>query len=299
MGKAYLSNPELLAARAQLRVTDEGVAVALSDWRPTVNVDLTAGRVFNNSAGGSRSSSGVQYRTPRTGAITLTENLYAGGGTVSTVNQAESDVLTQRSRLHGVEQQTLLAAATAYMDVVRDREVLKLNISNVRVLRRQLQATRDRFQVGEVTRTDVAQAESRVSRALSDQIVSDGNLVSSRAAYRNAIGELPGRLRVPKSLDGLPANEREAVELARTQTPQVIVAHFAEQAARHAVKVANADLLPTVDLQATASRRLETGSTTSDTKNAQLLLVVTVDQVPIGCGGQLVRRVAEHSLDVW
>jgi len=276
LAKAYQSNPSLLAARARLRVTDEGVAQALSGWRPTVNVDLTAGKAYSDSSGGSSSSNGSQNRTPRTGGITLRENLYRGGGTVSAVDQAESDVLSARSQLHIVEQRTLSDAATAYLDVVRDREVLKLNINNVRVLERQLEATRDRFQVGEVTRTDVAQAESRLSRAVSDRIQAEGNLVSSRAAYRSAIGEMPGKLRVPSPLNGLPATEDEAIETARYYAPEVIAAHYAEKSSQHAVDGASSNLLPTVDLEASADRRRETGSPTSDTKNAELRVVVRV-----------------------
>jgi len=289
LAKAYLSNPSLLAARARLKVTDEGVAQALSGWRPTVNVDLSASKTYSNS-GGAR---GGETRTPRTGGISLSENLYRGGATVGAVNQAEADVLTERSRLHIAEQATLSTAATAYNDVVRDREVLKLNINNVRVLRRQLEATRDRFQVGEVTRTDVAQAESRLSRALSDQIVAEGNLVSSRAAYRNAVGELPGRLRVPQPLDGLPATEAEALELARFNTPEVISANYAERSAQHAVDVASASLLPTVDLQASADERRDTSSSSRDSDNAELRVVVRVPLYQAGAVSARIRAAKE------
>ncbi|MEE8334464.1 MAG: TolC family outer membrane protein [Alphaproteobacteria bacterium] len=288
--KAYLSNPSLLSARARLRVTDEGVAQALAGWRPTVSVDLTAGKAFTETAGGSRASGGKQNRSPRTGSISLEENIYEGGGTVSAVEQAESDVLAERSRLHGIEQETLLAAATAYVDVVRDREVLKLNINNERVLQRQLEATRDRFGVGEVTRTDVAQAESRLSRAQSDQIVADGNLIASRAAYRNSIGDAPGRLRVPEALGDLPKTEEEAIELARYKSAGVITAHFAERAAGHAIDAAHSDLLPTVDVEASANRRRETSSNSSDTKNVQVLLVV---RVPLYQAGGVSSRIRE------
>ena len=164
--QAYQNNPTLLAERARLRSTDEGVAEALSDWRPTVTVSGDIAKERQETTGST--SNGVINREPSTIAFEVTQSLYRGGRTVAATEEAEHLVRADRARLAGAEQTVLLAAATAYVDTVRDAAVLELTRNNESVLTRQLEATRDRFRVGEVTRTDVAQAESRLARAKAD-----------------------------------------------------------------------------------------------------------------------------------
>ena len=263
LAKAYQNNPTLLAARAKLRAVDEGIPEALSGWRPTVSLNYDIGKVHSSSTGGSNSGSGSQNRTPRTAAVTLDQNLFQGGRTRSTTLRAEQDVLAERARLATTEQQVMLDAGTAYVDVQRDEAVLRLNQNNERVLRRQLEATRDRFQVGEVTRTDVAQAESRLARATADRIQSEGDLAQSRAVYRNVIGDFPGTLEPAKSLGKLPPNREDAINQARTNSPEVLASRFDERSAAAGVKVITSELFPTVDLEGEAKRRNDTSSTDS------------------------------------
>ena len=206
LAKAYQNNPTLLAGRAKLRAVDEGVPEALSGWRPTVSLNYDVGKTHRDSSGSF--SGGSQNFTPRTGSLSLDQNLYQGGRTASATKRAEQDVMAERARLATTEQQVMFDAGTAYVDVQRDEAVLRLNQNNERVLRRQLEATRDRFQVGEVTRTDVAQAESRLARATADRIQSEGDLAQSRAAYRDVIGDFPGTLQPAKSLGNLPLGGR-------------------------------------------------------------------------------------------
>lgn len=254
LAKAYLGNPTLAAARAQLRATDEGVPLALSGWRPTVSVNYEAGKAFtHNSASGSSGPRSIN-RSPHGGGIAVTQNVFEGGRTVARTEEAEQSVLAQRARLASTEQQIMFSAATVYMDVLRDEAVLRLNQNNERVLQRQLEATRDRFQVGEVTRTDVAQAESRLSRARSDRIQAEGALAASRAAYRNVVGDLPGTLEPAQPLGDLPANVDEATERARHNSPDVLAPQFEERAAAATVDTVTGELLPTVDLEGELSR---------------------------------------------
>ena len=263
LAKAYQSNPTLLAARAKLRAVDEGIPEALSGWRPTVSLNYNVGKVHSDSSGGSSSSGGSQNRTPRTGTLTLDQNLFQGGYTKSTTRRAEQDVLAERANLATTEQQVMFDAGTAYVDVRRDEAVLRLNQNNERVLRRQLEATRDRFQVGEVTRTDVAQAESRLARATADRILSEGDLVQSRATYRNVIGDFPGTLAPAKSLGNLPRSQDDAINQARLNSPAVIASRFDERSAAAGVKVVTSELYPTIDLAGELNRRNDTSSTDS------------------------------------
>src|SRR3954452_9046133 len=159
---AYRTNPQLLASRAQLRALDEGVAQALSGWRPTVTLNGSIGKANDTTRTRNTVTDSTvitnRVRSPDTANIQLTQPLYRGGQTEAQVSQAENNVQAGRAALQSIEQQVLLAAATAYANLLRDQATLDLNINNEQVLSRQLEATRDQFRVGEVTRTDVAQA---------------------------------------------------------------------------------------------------------------------------------------------
>lgn len=290
LGKAYQTNPQLLAIRARLRATDEGIAQAVSGWRPTVTISYQAGKTHSTSAGGSRSGTGSQNRTPRTGSLTVEQNLYQGGRTTAEISRSESQVQAERARVLDTEQAVMLQAATSYSDVVRDQEVLKLNINNEKVLERQLEAARDRFRVGEVTRTDVAQAESRLARATADRVRAEGDLISSRARFRNVVGDSPGTLKPAKPLGDLPVNEAEAVGLARDNAPLVFAAKFDEKAARDDVRANKADFLPVLDLEGTLTRRDEASSPGSRSEVAAVSLQLTV---PLYQAGGVSSRVRE------
>ncbi len=256
LAAAYANSPVLRAARAGLRATDEQVPQALSNWRPTIDVtgDIERSDTFSNkrSFGG-----GDQLRTPRGVALNITQPVFRGLRTLAATREAENAVEAARARLLSTEQDVLLDAATAYMDVVRDQAVLDLNIGNENVLRRQLEAARDRFEVGEVTRTDVSQAEARLAGATAERIQAEGDLVASRAVYRNVIGEAPGKLTAPRPLGGLPADREAAFILARDDHPDVVSALFDERAALDRVKGVGGELLPTVSLNAKISRDFE------------------------------------------
>ncbi len=273
--QAYQNNPALLAARAQLRSTDEGVAQALSEWRPTVSITGDAGYQFRSRtlSGGDK---GSNTTLPRGAELSIDQNLYRGGRTSAATRRAENLVRSDRARLLNTEQSVILSAVTSYVDVVRDQAVLELNVNNERVLRRQLEATRDRFSVGEVTRTDVAQAESRMSRATAERIRAEGDLVNSRAAYRNVVGTAPGKLGPAKPLKDLPANETETVKLARERSFIVVEADFVERAARDQVDLVTGELLPTVTLSGDMSRDFETVNSQSETDSVSITATLSV-----------------------
>ena len=241
----YLTSPALEAGRSELRQVDELVPQALSGYRPSLflNGDITGerstvrqGEVFE------------QNRLGRSVNLTLRQNLYSGGGTQAQVSQAENQVRAQRARLYALEQQVMLDAVDAYTAAYRDQVVLDLALNNEERLKRQLEATRDRFEVGEVARTDVAQAEARLSRARADVEQAKADLASSRAFYERVVGEAPSKLEEPKVLSELPKTETETRAIA-AQNPDIIAATFDLYAARDNVDVQFSSLLPSLDLQ--------------------------------------------------
>ncbi len=285
--QAYQNNPALLAERARLRATDEGVAQALSDWRPTVSISGDAGWQFRD-----RTTTGARKEgettLPRGATLSIEQNLYRGGQTLAATRRAENLVRSDRARLLRIEQSVMLSGATAYVDVVRDKAVVELRVNNERVLRRQLEATRDRFSVGEVTRTDVAQAESRLSRATADRIRAEGDLVNARAGYRNIMGVAPGKLERAKPLKDLPPNQAEAVGQARESNFAVVEADFIERAARDQVDEVTGELLPTVTLSGDLSRDYEGATPNSETDIVSITANVSV---PLYQSGSVASRV--------
>lgn len=288
---AYRSNPNLLAERAKLRAQDEQVAQALSGWRPTVTVNGSAGRQWLTqipvTATRPRASSA---EWPRTGQLVITQNIYKGGKIEAQTRVADYNVLAERSRLQLTEQTTLLQAAIAYNDVVRDQSVLELNINNQQVLTRQLEAARDRFSVGEVTRTDVSQAEAQLSQAIAGREAAQNQLQVSRAAYVTTIGEAPGRLSDPGELEGLPNGREESLTLAKTQNPNVLVAVYTERSALANVDFQFGGLLPTLSIQGLLQKGTQLTSRIDDTETAQILAVLSL---PIYTGGLAEAQVRE------
>ncbi|MDP6953188.1 MAG: TolC family protein, partial [Alphaproteobacteria bacterium] len=196
LASAYAGDPRLLAERAALRAIDEGVPRARSGWRPTVTINGNVGQRYQNNTSATGASSGTST-TPAAAGLTVSQPLWRGGATEAETVAAENKVFAARANLMAVEQQVLLETAIAYINVVRDQSVVGLSINNEQVLERQLQATRDRFEVGEVTRTDVAQAEARLADAAAERIRAEGNLEVSRADYQRSVGALPGELAFP------------------------------------------------------------------------------------------------------
>jgi outer membrane protein len=264
LAEAYNTNPQLLAERALLRATDEQVPQALSFWRPQVTfngqVGGTRSAITSGSTGlpspGGRSVYSTFYQNSL--ALQVTQPVYRGGRTVAQTRQAINTVESTRAQTLAVETSVFQAVAMAYLDVVRDQELVEVDRNNVEVLRKQLEATTDRFRVGEVTRTDVAQAESSLAQAQGTLVAQQGTLEISRAEYVRAVGHSPGRLVLPRDRPALPATREEALSLAANNNFSVISATFAELAARDNIDVVRGQLLPQISLVGTLSRSLGT-----------------------------------------
>lgn len=258
LATAYISNPDLLAARARQRQVDEAVSQAVSQWRPTVTGQVQVGHLRSENVAsldtGRVVSDSVAKGFNENYQATLNQNLFRGFQNFNQFEGAKAEVKAGRFNLLDTEQQVLLQAVTAYMDVLRDEAVVRLNNNNIRVLQRQLEATQDRFQVGEVTRTDVAQSEAALAGAQAQLARAEATLQQSRSTYRQVIGNFPGTLEDTPSLPPLPVNEEEAAAIALEENPIVMAARFNEKAADYDIREAKGALLPTLSGNVSVSK---------------------------------------------
>jgi outer membrane protein len=262
--QAYQNNPSLNAQRASLGATDENVPQALSGYRPKLSITANGGENFTSvethqySNFGNKIFSTTSVQTPFTSrgiGATATETLYNGMQTANRVRQAESQVMGARETLRVTEQQVLLDAATAYMNLLRDEAILELNRRNVEVLTEQLKQTRDRFTVGEVTRTDVAQAESRLAAGRSALLGAQSNYLTSAGNYRRVIGVAPGKLAPGVPVDRFsPRTLKAAIAQGEAQSPSVLAATYGVDIAELAVKINEGSLYPNLTLAANVSQ---------------------------------------------
>jgi len=291
---AYLNNPTLLAARAGVRSTDEEVPQALANWRPDVAVSADYGfsQIENTRSTGNDVD---QTRQPKGFGVEVTQPLFRGGRTLASTSEAENNIRAGRARLMSTEQTVLTEAVTAFMNVFRDHAVLKLNVNNEQVLKRQLEATRDRFEVGEITRTDVHQAEARLARAVADRIQSEGDLDASRANYENVMGEAaPAELNLPPLPGNLPDEKAAALKIASTKNPDVIGAEFDRRAALDTADGVWGELLPEVELTGSWTRDYQSAAECCQTTTTALKLNVTI---PIYQQGAVYSRLREARQD--
>lgn len=249
LAAAYENNPVLAAERAALSATDENVAQAIAGWRPSVSANGSIGRNRSDNF----FSGGKDTLKPKQASVSLTQSVFSSFRTLNSRREADAQVDAGRARLLTVEQSVMIDAVTAYMDVMRDGAVLNLRRNNVQVLIRQLEASNDRFEVGEITRTDVAQSEARLSRAVSGRIEAEAELARSRAAYQRVIGDMPGTLTLPPSLPEVPKDEDVALEIALVENPSLAGAKAVEEAADHAISTAKGNLGPDLDFVASYS----------------------------------------------
>ena len=239
---AYQTNPTLTAQRETLKATDATVAIARAAGRPQVtaqvglNRNLAQSGVLNTGGKGPTLSVGADLSVP----------LFNGGAVRNSVQAAKTRVEAGRATLQAVEGDVFTQAVSAYMDVIRDRAVVELNQNNVKVLETNLEATRDRFQIGDLTRTDVAQSEARLQLGRSQLAASQGNLTASEATYRQVIGHAAGGLAPPPPLPPLPTTPDEAVRIALANNPDLVAISRQAMAAGYDVNVARAGRLPTI-----------------------------------------------------
>jgi outer membrane protein len=293
--RAYQNNPQLNAQRASVRFTDENVPQALSGYRPKVAVTASAGYQYTDvqTTAGGNATTLVKTIThganaPRSAGLTISQTLFNGQQTANKTRAAESQVSAAREGLRVLEQTVLLAAATIYMDYLRDSAIVEVQRSNVRVLEQTLKQTKDRFNVGEVTRTDVAQSEAQLAAGRTQQLTAESNLTTTRSNFRRIIGNEPEALAPGSPVDRfLPPSLTGAVDLGLTQNPNVTAAMFGIDISYLQVKVNEGALFPTVTLQTSVQQSYEQTMTIFRSFGASTVAQLSV---PIYQGG------AEYSL---
>jgi outer membrane protein len=295
--RAYQNNPQLNAQRAQVRSTDENVPQALSGYRPKVAVTANGGYQYTDalsSAGGVK----VDYygpQIPRGVGATVTQTLFNGYQTANKTRAAESQVSGAREALRVLEETVLLAAATIYMDYLRDAAIVEVQKSNVRVLEQTLKQTRDRFNVGEVTRTDVAQSEAQLAAGKTQLLAAEATLVTTKANFRRIIGNEPEALAPGSPVDRyLPGGLPAAVDLSLIENPNVTAAMFGIDVSFLTVKVNEGALFPSVTLQASVTQGWEQAITTPRQFNAAALAQVSVPIYQGGAEYSLIRQSKEN-----
>ncbi len=290
LARAYAGNPDMNQQRAGVRATDENLPRASSAWRPTATANAQYGynHLDNTSASGKLAPLRADT-APSTYGLTVNQNLFNGNRTVNGVRQAESNIFGARETLRNTEQNVLLGGATAYMNVLRDTAILALRKNNIIVLQEQLRQTVDRFTVGEVTRTDVAQAESSLASARSDYFTAQAILQTSIADYRQVIGVEPTQLEPARTIESLlPHTLGAAVQMALAEHPEVQAALHAVDAAALQVKLVEGELYPTLNLVGSVQNNYNYQGVPGDRfLNAAIVGQLTV---PIYQGGEVYAR---------
>lgn len=289
LAATYSTQPALQAERAKLRATDENVPTALAGWRPTVVVAGTVGygdgysRVISPFNGQSISIDQRTLRDIATAQATVTQPVYTGGKVHANINRSKNQVMAERANLIAQEQTSFNNAVGAYVGVIQAKELLELDINNEQVLTKQLQATNDRFRVGEITRTDVAQAEAALEGARATRETAVGSLQTARATFQQIIGVFPpDDLIEPQPLNLPVHTEQESAILAAANNPLVINALFNDAAAKDAIDVAFAALLPQVSLQGQTFQQNNAGSPANQANGYEVTAQLSV---PLYQGG--------------
>ena len=288
LGSAYEDNPDLNAARAQLRGIDENVPQALAGYRPTIGLEGDAAvnpiRAFTPGGGFFGPSLLTPTLYPRGVALTLTQPLFTGFRTENSVKQAKNAVRAAREQLRNVEQQVLLEAVQAFMGVVQAQVVVNLNAQNVKFLREQLRAAQDRLNVGEGTRTDVAQAEAALQSGISNYAAAGATLNAALATYEQVIGHKPKTIGAADHVERFfPSTKDAAIEQGLANNPVIIADQFNIDVAEYNVKVLEGAKLPSVQLQGSLSHRDDNSAKGTWLDSASLMVQGTV---PIYAGGE-------------
>ena len=312
LAKAYFNNPNINAQRATVRASDENIPIAESGYLPHVtgSADVgfehdefngaSAGTASTSSTSGTSGSSGTSSTTstsggssrgsgavdtiPRGAGLNVSQTLFDGLRTTNRVKSAESNVFSERETLRNTEASVLQSGAQSYMDVLRDTAILDLRASNIKVLEEQLRQTQDRFKVGEVTRTDVAQSEASLAGARADYFAAQSQLQNSIASYRQVVGDQPTRLEPARPLErNVPTSLERAIAISQVEHPSIQAALHAVDVAELQIKIAEGALYPTISLNGSVAQRYDV-SATPGSKAFQGTIVGSVS-VPIYEGG--------------
>ncbi len=288
LSMAYQNNQTLLAKQREVETAMEKVALANSNWRPSITAGASATRTrIEVDAPGTPTILG----TPKEASLNVEQPIFRGGSNFAAKDRAENEVLASFAGLHQTEQEVLLKAAQAYLDLIREQAVVRLNKKNEDVLDNQLKSTRISFKLGEVTKTDVAQAEARLAEAISSRIQAEGAYEATKATYEQVVGPSPAKLVPPDEMKFNPGDRQKLITMAMESNPMVMQAIFTERAAAKQVNEEIGGILPQVSLSGSASRNMDNftfGTAGADTDVYALGATVSV---PFYQGGAQASRV--------
>lgn len=284
----YEHNPELRAAREAVRAIFENLAQADAGWRPTISGSANAEYAHQNTDPGASDD-----RTERAGSITLEQALYRGGRTLAEISTAKNQIRAAIADLEDLEQRVLLQAITSYLDFIRDEALFKLSQNNEHVIAEQLRATEQRFEVGELTRTDVSQAEARLARAQADVIAARGNFESSTAIFHKIIGYAPLDLKFPVVNIPAPISLEEAIKYAENWNPEVRASISSHKSSEAAVSTVAGNLLPEISLQSSVNKSYDVSTSIDSSDSATVGVVATIPLYEAGSVRSQVRQ-AKH-----
>lgn len=299
LSKAYETNPSLLAQRAYLRSVDENVAIQKSGYRPNINAygkysSVDGDRELDNGATESIDQDVTEY------GISAKQNIFSGFSTINSVNSARNQVRAGQSNLYGFEQNVLFDSAKAYLDVLRDRAIVELKRNNEKVLARHLEATKQRFNVGEVTKTDLSQSEARLAEAKSGRISAEGNLEVSNSNYVRIIGYFPKDLHEVDFIDNMtPQSFNDAIKVAKNSSYEIKEAQYLLKSKKYDVYREEGSLLPSVDLVATASKFEYDNSDISNVDNSDNVTIGAQINIPLYSSGQSRAKIRQAKYRKW
>lgn len=297
----YVANPTILSQRAYLRSVYEKITQSFSGYKPTLSGEASYGYSYTRTKTSPLFEE--EESRPVSFGVSAIQPIFSGFGTSASVKAAKAQFEAERANLRNVEQSSLIEAVVAYTDVIRALAVLKLNQNNEAVLQRQLEYTQDRFRVGELTKTDVAQAEARHAGAVASRISAEGDLKVAYAVYQKVVGKMPDKIFEPEvPAAKLPQTLDDALEIALKSNPSVQAAEMQAKSAQSSIDVAKADHYPSVDLQASynnmkagahGTANLGAGNIQTGRAREEDTSVMLVMDVPLYQAGNTASRVRE------
>ena len=295
LADTYTSNPTLQSQRAYLRSVDENIAIAKSGYRPNISLQGAYRDGENKIKKGI--GQGGDYNN-LSGAAVVSQPVFSGFSTVNSVKAADRAIKAAQNSLSNIEQNILLEASTAYLDVLQNRAIVELQKNNEELLLKKLEETKERFNVGEVTRTDVSQAEARHSQAISDRIASEGNLQASVATYIELIGKEPTDLSEPvEMIKYLPSSYDEALNVALKNNYTIKEAQHIYASKGYEVYANTGALFPTVSLDGSIGRnKAEQGEIDTTTENAEWGVNLSI---PLYAGGATRAKIRQSKYQKW
>ncbi len=288
MSQAYINNPTIRAARRELSSVSEIKDQALSGWKPNVTAELGVNKAyFDGSVFGGNADGGVE----KGASLTMEQPIFRGGRTVSSVESSKNYIKAQENILRLTEQDILLQAVTAHMNVVMDKALLSLSQKNKEIIKEQLNVIKDRFELGEVTKTDLSQAEARLAGSVADFIKARGNLDVSKAVYRQIVGIDVNILNEDNKAFEFNGDLDDALDIAMNNSPLILSAKYIKQSDENNIDVVSGELLPDVNLSASYSKKYNPQPGIIDDSTDKIIAITA--RVPLYQAGAVRSRIKE------